>query len=135
VKARDGIPALLPALPGGRLSGAACVLLLPTVAFPLLWRQLGMLLPLATNFLVSTTKTFCPQCHWLPSFLPLRILSGLVTEPVAAGGGAGGAALDGDGVAGGRGGARLGLRPPVVLLRHRERLRLRGRDRHGRLRP
>ena len=45
-KARDGVPALLPAVPGGRLGAAARVLLLPTVAFPLPWRRLGMLLPL-----------------------------------------------------------------------------------------
>lgn len=45
-EARDGVPALLPAVPGGRLGSAARVLLLPTVAFPLPWRRLGMLLPL-----------------------------------------------------------------------------------------
>ena len=45
-KARDGVPALLPAVPGGRLGSAARVLLLPTMAFPLPWRRLGMLLPL-----------------------------------------------------------------------------------------
>jgi len=77
----------------------------------------------------------------LASFLPLRIPGGLVTEPVAAGGGAGGAAPDGDGAAaqgraGGRGGARHPRRPGLRLpLRRRERLRLRGRGRHGRLRP